>query len=301
MKDLEWLATNCPLIRVLHLKNVDLRYDNDIDNMFPFNKFKRLRDLYLKNAVFDQYGDTCLSHYISTSSTLSCLRISTKDYIDSTVFETEQRLRFNEKFFGAFIDSPSNEEPYLATMKPYACACEQPDYAKMYKVMWKQGAMITLQKFRQVYTKIMNDHVCPKVTAQAHEIIPNLFLGGIHALNVHEYDYIIDISTYQLDERVIDKDKTLVIIARDDSQTQLSQYFEDTGLFIHNALKHNKSILVHCFAGISRSVSIVVAYLIKYQQLSFIDALQFVKSKRNCAKPNSSFMLQLAKYDHINR
>lgn len=39
-------------------------------------------------------------------------------------------------------------------------------------------------------------------------------------------------------------------------------------------------ILVHCNKGVSRSPSVVVAYLMKTKELSFPDALQFVQEKR---------------------
>ena len=50
--------------------------------------------------------------------------------------------------------------------------------------------------------------------------------------------------------------------------------------FIHNALNNDGRVLVHCYAGISRSASIVVAYLIRYNSLTLAEALSLCKQKR---------------------
>ena len=53
------------------------------------------------------------------------------------------------------------------------------------------------------------------------------------------------------------------------------------------------NILVHCTAGVSRSVSIVIAYLMKEKNMTYDDALSFIKKKRPIANPNKSFIYQL--------
>ena len=53
-----------------------------------------------------------------------------------------------------------------------------------------------------------------------------------------------------------------------------------------------KKIFVHCNAGVSRSPSIIIAYLIKELKYSFKDAYNLVKSKRNI-KPNEKFIKEL--------
>ncbi|KAL8263241.1 hypothetical protein R6Q59_024590 [Mikania micrantha] len=56
-------------------------------------------------------------------------------------------------------------------------------------------------------------------------------------------------------------------------------------------------VLVHCFVGRSRSVTIVAAYLMKKHRMGSSEALNLVKSKRSVAAPNSGFMLQLQSYE----
>ncbi|PWN37451.1 phosphatases II [Meira miltonrushii] len=57
------------------------------------------------------------------------------------------------------------------------------------------------------------------------------------------------------------------------------------------------TVLVHCHAGISRSVAIVLAYLMHMRKISVQDALNLVRSRRSIADPNSGFMHQLELYE----
>ncbi|CAL0327972.1 unnamed protein product [Lupinus luteus] len=52
-------------------------------------------------------------------------------------------------------------------------------------------------------------------------------------------------------------------------------------------------VLVHCCQGVSRSSSLVIAYLIWRNGQSFEDAFQFVKSVRGVTNPNMGFAYQL--------
>ena len=55
--------------------------------------------------------------------------------------------------------------------------------------------------------------------------------------------------------------------------------------------------LVHCRAGISRSATICLAYLIKTRGYGWEQAYNFVKQKRNMINPNFNFMGQLQKFE----
>lgn len=57
--------------------------------------------------------------------------------------------------------------------------------------------------------------------------------------------------------------------------------------------KCDGNVLVHCSAGVSRSVSIVVAYLMKEKNMSYIKAIDYVRKRRPVANPNYSFVQQL--------
>ncbi|KAI4373018.1 hypothetical protein MLD38_011188 [Melastoma candidum] len=63
-------------------------------------------------------------------------------------------------------------------------------------------------------------------------------------------------------------------------------YFEDVR-------EQKGKVFVHCCQGVSRSTSLVIAYLMWREGQSFDDAFQFVKSARGIADPNMGFACQL--------
>ena len=56
-------------------------------------------------------------------------------------------------------------------------------------------------------------------------------------------------------------------------------------------------VLVHCVAGISRSASLCLAYLMKYHRMSLKDAYNHIKDKRPQIRPNVSFVKQLMDFE----
>ncbi|KAF3604536.1 hypothetical protein F2Q69_00037220 [Brassica cretica] len=79
----------------------------------------------------------------------------------------------------------------------------------------------------------------------------------------------------------------------DKEDTNLEIYFDECIDFIDEAKKQGGSVLVHCFVGKSRSVTVVVAYLMKKQGMTLTQALQHVQSIRPVANPNTGFIRQL--------
>ncbi|XP_050305139.1 dual specificity protein phosphatase 19 [Anthonomus grandis grandis] len=63
--------------------------------------------------------------------------------------------------------------------------------------------------------------------------------------------------------------------------------------FIESSLNRRENLLVHCNAGVSRSASVVIAYLVIKRKLMFDEAYEIVKLARPCIRPNDGFMLQL--------
>lgn len=66
--------------------------------------------------------------------------------------------------------------------------------------------------------------------------------------------------------------------------------------FMNAAISENQPILVHCMAGVSRSVSLVIYYLMKKYFINFDKAYNIVLKHREIAYPNESFREQLKNY-----
>jgi len=79
----------------------------------------------------------------------------------------------------------------------------------------------------------------------------------------------------------------------DDSVCQIREHVYNALPFIDAAIQEGGKVFVHCAQGVSRSGTIVVAYLMAKHQIPFEDALRMAKDGRAIARPNSSFTTQL--------
>ena len=69
--------------------------------------------------------------------------------------------------------------------------------------------------------------------------------------------------------------------------------------FIEEGRKGKNKVLVHCAAGVSRSSTVVVSYIMKNKNIGWKKALEEVQSKHPMAFPNMGFREQLQKYQAL--
>jgi predicted protein tyrosine phosphatase len=83
----------------------------------------------------------------------------------------------------------------------------------------------------------------------------------------------------------------------DDSLDQNLEIYLPSGVrFIDDAISSGGNVLVHCHAGISRSASLVIAWIMQRMQCDYHSAYAYVKSKRSKIHPNSNFIATLQQY-----
>ena len=82
----------------------------------------------------------------------------------------------------------------------------------------------------------------------------------------------------------------------DNSAADILQYLEGASLFLHSMLQKG-SVLVHCAYGVSRSATVVIAYLMRYHGMTRDEAYVLVKTRRPKVNPNQGFWDQLATYE----
>lgn len=88
------------------------------------------------------------------------------------------------------------------------------------------------------------------------------------------------------------------IHVRDVISENLFPYFDECCNYIEKCIKEGGKILVHCSYGVSRSATIVIAYLIK-KGMTYEEAYNYVKERRSIIEPNEGFKQQLKKYSEI--
>lgn len=83
----------------------------------------------------------------------------------------------------------------------------------------------------------------------------------------------------------------------------IKKYFDITYNLISNHIQRNQNVLVHCFAGISRSATIILNFLVQNylskrprsvcEKCLVSKALKFMKRKRDIINPNQGFLKQV--------
>ena len=86
----------------------------------------------------------------------------------------------------------------------------------------------------------------------------------------------------------------------DDAAVDLTGHIEEANDFIEAGIAAG-GILVHCYAGQSRSAAFVMAFLIGRRGMTAAEAWAVVRRARPCAHPNSGFLHQLAAYERASR
>ncbi|KAG8437940.1 hypothetical protein GDO86_008579 [Hymenochirus boettgeri] len=140
--------------------------------------------------------------------------------------------------------------------------------------------------------------------AELSSILPFLFLGNerdaqdicrMVNLNIgHVLNVTTHLPLYHAESGALRYKR---LPATDNSKQDLRQYFEEAFEFIEEAQQAGKGVLIHCQAGVSRSATVVIAYLMKHTLMTVGDAYKFVKGKRPIISPNLNFMGQLLEFE----
>ncbi|KAK7494804.1 hypothetical protein BaRGS_00013931 [Batillaria attramentaria] len=112
-------------------------------------------------------------------------------------------------------------------------------------------------------------------------------LGITHIINV-----TLDIPNLKLPNV-----ECIQIHVDDTPSARLAVYFDRCADKISQVERSRGRTLVHCVAGVSRSASICLAYLMKHQHMSLEQAYRHVKRCRSVIHPNVGFWRQLVEYE----
>lgn len=94
------------------------------------------------------------------------------------------------------------------------------------------------------------------------------------------------------------KIKQKVFTCQDFEKQDISQHFKPACEFIEEELAKG-NVLVHCGAGVSRSSTIVISYLMWKNKIPFMEALKIMEKRHPPTRPNPGFQKQLIKYEKI--
>ena len=136
---------------------------------------------------------------------------------------------------------------------------------------------------------------------QIAKITDYLYLSGCSAVKPDRLrqlgiTYVINCTIEVPNLNVPDIEVTKIQVD-DMPNSRLSVYFDRCADKIKQVRDRGGRTLVHCVAGVSRSSSICLAFLMKYLKMNLRESYNFVKSKRPIIRPNAGFFRQLIEYE----
>ena len=141
---------------------------------------------------------------------------------------------------------------------------------------------------------------------EADLILPNhnVWLGGLasacdrSALRARGITRIIT-AVYDVNP-IFPNDPELIYLkipVLDKPTEEIAKHFDKAVDFIDESVRNGHGVLVHCVYGISRSSTLLCAYLMKKHNMTVANAVSYVKKKRPQVNPNNGFLLQLCSFD----
>eukprot|EP00800_Vazella_pourtalesii_P017224 TRINITY_DN517_c0_g1_i1.p1 TRINITY_DN517_c0_g1~~TRINITY_DN517_c0_g1_i1.p1 ORF type:complete len:206 (-),score=26.62 TRINITY_DN517_c0_g1_i1:338-955(-) len=142
-----------------------------------------------------------------------------------------------------------------------------------------------------------------KIINPISRITETIYISGredatsLSVLKANNITHVINM-TRDIPNRFADKIHYLSIPAMDSHRQSLTEFFNIAFVFIDAVKEQRGRVLIHCHAGVSRSSTMVIAYLMWSQHWRFQETIQFVKQQRPCVDPNIGFIGQLMEFDN---
>jgi len=143
----------------------------------------------------------------------------------------------------------------------------------------------------------------PTINTGPTRILPFLYLGSEEDANnqellkSHNITYELNVSNKCPKPDFVSEGHFMRIPVNDSHNEKLIQHFGQAFQFVEKVRKSNECVLVHCLAGISRSPTVAIAYVMRHLRMNCEDAYRYVKSKRASISPNFNFLGQLLEYE----
>lgn len=158
--------------------------------------------------------------------------------------------------------------------------------------------------------------ISSRLPTMIHRILGNIYLlsaedveGAVNLFQDYGITHVISVLGGPLPSSLGENYEHLQIEVPDLETADILQYLPTTNEFIDKALsaeskgpgtRHLGAVLVHCAQGVSRSVTVIMAYLMFKYKLLLEQALHAVKRRSESAQPNDGFIRQLKLFKEFN-
>ncbi|BFZ54027.1 hypothetical protein PYCC9005_001058 [Savitreella phatthalungensis] len=135
-----------------------------------------------------------------------------------------------------------------------------------------------------------------------HQVTPHLCISDVYAaqdektLRKHRVTHVLSLLSFA--NIIVPTDvKHLKLDILDYPDENIIDEFRHTHAFIRDAVEQGGNCLIHCQAGISRSSTVLCAFLMSSEGLTRDEAFRLIKHRRRQVRPNEGFWEQLKVYE----
>ncbi|NXF01861.1 DS13B phosphatase, partial [Smithornis capensis] len=238
------------------------------------------QDFY--GATIDYYG---VPAHDLPSFDISQFFFSAAQFIHNALNTPGEKLSLIQpEYMQDSSNMPHTREPSSLTSN---ASYETPELSDLQRLLWFRGGS--------------DNHV--------DQVWPNVYLGDAwaarskttlqslnitHILNAADGPYSINTGAKYYEDLQIEY---YGVEAFDDPSFDLSIFFYDSANFISEALNSSGGkVFIHCAMGVSRSATLVLAFLMIHENMTLVEALKTVVAERDIC-PNPGFLSQLRDLD----
>ena len=229
---------------------------------------------------------------------------------------------FANLFFNRYINSKSPEYKNLYTMKSslnkvlkfkrigeykepiYVINDELLNFLQKDKVIRIPPPIPTIIKYSFEPEVTINTPISTSTFIQhTDKILDHLYLGDKDSyVNIDKFNIkgILNVSDVEPSIYLNQPEIVYEQFKIDDTTTASQILYENLDKYvnyIHEFVRNGNNFLVHCYDGISRSASIVIAYVMKFKNLDLPGAKEYVTKRRFIVNPNIGFIETLERYN----
>jgi protein-tyrosine phosphatase len=133
-------------------------------------------------------------------------------------------------------------------------------------------------------------------------VAPSVFVAGeavarnLQTLKTHKITHVINCNAFVIPNLFEEHFTYKSLWLQDSPSEDVTRVLYDCFDFIRNARRAGGNVLVHCSQGVSRSVSVVISFLMWESGLSYEEVFKRVKAQRGIANPNMGFTCQMLQW-----